>query len=139
MLLSADLQKYSWRPHNMANLCCMGAAMDPPVLCWCRKLPGARDKEGYAAEVLATLEEGKAAQAALGTSFRSWQMPVAALMALQKNGWGQPGVYSCPHPLIACACARHPLSSSWKATKAFCAAGLQETVAAQTLEQDLRH
>ena len=41
-------------------------------------------------EVLATLEEGRAAQAAVGTSFRSWQMPVAALMALQKNGWGSP-------------------------------------------------
>ena len=60
------------------------------VLCWCRKLPGARDKQGYAAEVLATLEEGNAAQAAVATSFRSWQMPVAALMALQKNGWAQP-------------------------------------------------
>lgn len=59
-------------------------------------MPGARSKENYAAEVLATLEEGQAAQEAAGTQFRAWQMPVAALMALQKNGWGQPGCLFSP-------------------------------------------
>lgn len=54
-------------------------------------MPDARDREGYAAEVLAVLEEGQAAQAAAtaaGVPLKKWQLPSAALMALQKNGCG---------------------------------------------------